>query len=75
MYNKLNIPQQKTLPTNTDQSKIIENFFPFDIISRTAAKEKYQKKGNISTMHVWFARRPLVASRTTIFAALMSENT
>ena len=69
MHNAVNIPQQKEHLTVNDSLKIIENYFPFDIISKTAAKEKYQKKGNISTMHTWFARRPLVASRTTILAA------
>ena len=75
MHNAVNIPQQKEHLTVNDSLKIIENYFPFDIISKTAAKEKYQKKGNISTMHTWFARRPLVASRTTIFAALMDQKT
>jgi putative DNA methylase len=51
----------------------IETSFPVREISQESVKEKNIRQGHISTMHIWWARRPLATSRTTIYAALTPE--
>ena len=58
--------------------RFIEEYFPIREVGKESAREKVIRHGHISTLHVWWARRPLAASRATIYAALMpapkSEN-
>jgi len=56
--------------TQTDR-RFIEESFPVREVSQHAAKEKNVRHGHISTLHIWWARRPLAASRATAYAALM----
>jgi putative DNA methylase len=49
----------------------IEYDFPVKEVSIESAKEKYIRKGNIQSMHTWWARRPLASSRATIYASLV----
>ncbi|GBC99628.1 hypothetical protein HRbin17_02157 [bacterium HR17] len=49
----------------------VEGAFPLEEVSAESRREKNIRHGHISTLHIWWARRPLAASRTTIFAALM----
>jgi putative DNA methylase len=56
---------------NKDQ-RFIEDTFPIREVSEEGAKEKNIRHGHISTMHIWWARRPLSTSRATNFAALIS---
>ncbi|OLS21119.1 MAG: hypothetical protein HeimC3_37130 [Candidatus Heimdallarchaeota archaeon LC_3] len=49
--------------------RVIEWNMPINFISANASKEA--KKGHISTLHTWWARRPLAISRSTIFASLI----
>ena len=51
----------------------IEVDFPLKEVSEESVKEKTIRHGHISTLHIWWARRPLAASRSTIFAALTPE--
>jgi len=51
--------------------RFIEETFPVKEISELSAKEKNIRHGHISTLHIWWARRPLAASRSTAFAALI----
>jgi len=55
--------------TQTDR-RFIEESFPVREVSQHAAKEKNVRHGHISTLHIWWARRPLAASRATAYAAL-----
>lgn len=55
------------------ERSFIEVDFPVKEVSVESAKEKNIRRGNISTLHVWWARRPLAASRATIYAALIPE--
>jgi putative DNA methylase len=56
----------------SDQDKrLIEDYLPIVAISAEASREKSVRKGHISTMHLWWARRPLVASRAAVYAALV----
>ena len=53
--------------------RFIEESFPVKEVSKDSAKEKTLRHGHISTLHLWWARRPLSSSRTTNFAALIQE--
>jgi len=55
---------------NTDK-RFIEESFPVKEVSKISAKEKNIRHGHISTLHIWWARRPLASSRATSFAALI----
>jgi len=51
--------------------RFIEESFPVKEISEISAKEKNIRHGHISTLHVWWARRPLASSRATSYASLI----
>ena len=51
--------------------RFIEEYFPVKEVSKESVREKYIRHGHISTLHMWWARRPLAASRATIYAALI----
>jgi adenine-specific DNA methylase len=51
--------------------RFIEESFPVKEVSAISAKEKNIRHGHISTLHIWWARRPLAASRATAYAALI----
>jgi len=50
--------------------RFIEESFPVKEVSAISAQEKNIRHGHISTLHTWWARRPLAASRATAYAAL-----
>jgi putative DNA methylase len=54
----------------TDQ-RLIEDYIPIEAISNEARREKSIRKGHISTLHLWWARRPLVAARAAVYGALV----
>lgn len=51
--------------------RFIEESFPVKEIGEISAIEKSIRQGHISTLHIWWARRPLAASRATIYAAMV----
>jgi len=51
----------------------IESDFPIREISDESTREKSIRHGHISSLHIWWARRPLASSRSSIYAALTSE--
>lgn len=51
--------------------RFIEVSFPIKEVSEASVREKNIRRGHISTLHIWWARRPLVASRATAYAALI----
>ena len=51
--------------------RFIEESFPVKEVSEESAKEKNIRYGHISTLHIWWARRPLASSRATAYAALI----
>jgi len=51
--------------------RLIEVDFPLKEVSEESVREKNIRHGHISTLHIWWARRPLAASRATIYAALV----
>ncbi len=50
---------------------LIETLLPLPELSAEGAREKAIRHGHISTLHVWWARRPLVVARAAVFAALV----
>jgi adenine-specific DNA methylase len=50
---------------------LLETTFPFEAVSELSAREKNARYGHVSTLHVWWARRPLGVSRAVLFAALI----
>jgi len=53
------------------ERRFIEEFFPIREIGEESRKEKRNRHGHISTLHLWWARRPLAASRASIYATLI----
>jgi putative DNA methylase len=53
--------------------KLIEVALPLDKINAAAAREKSIRHGHPSTLHLWWARRPLAAARAVIFAQLVND--
>src|SRR6516162_5006323 len=54
-----------------NDKRLIEDYLPIEAISAEASREKNVRKGHISTLHLWWARRPLVASRAAVYSALV----
>jgi putative DNA methylase len=54
-----------------DDRCLIEDYLPIEAISAEASREKSVRKGHISTLHLWWARRPLVACRAAVYGALV----
>jgi putative DNA methylase len=54
--------------------RLIEVDFPIRPVSEESVREKNIRHGHISTLHIWWARRPLAASRTTALAALLPDD-
>lgn len=53
--------------------KLIEVALPLDKINAAAAREKSIRHGHPSTLHLWWARRPLAAARAVLFAQLVND--
>jgi putative DNA methylase len=53
--------------------KLIEVALPLNAINIAAAKEKSVRHGHPSTLHLWWARRPLAAAGAVIFAQLVND--
>src|SRR5438132_10711544 len=53
--------------------RLIEVDLPIKRISEQARREKSIRHGHISTLHIWWARRPLAACRSVILAGLLPD--
>jgi putative DNA methylase len=62
-----------TMPTAPDRKKLIEVALPLDAINKASAREKSIRHGHPSTLHLWWARRPLAACRAVLFASLVDD--
>ena len=58
---------------NTHRKKLIEVALPLKAINVASAKEKSIRHGHPSTLHIWWARRPLAAARAVIFAQMVDD--
>lgn len=57
----------------TYRKKLIEVALPFEAINKESAREKSIRHGHPSTLHLWWARRPLAACRAVLFASLVDD--
>lgn len=53
------------------ERRLIEVAFPLKEVSVEAAREKSIRHGHINTLHIWWARKPLVACRAAVLASLL----
>src|SRR4051794_28149726 len=63
-------PVPKTPP---HRKKMIEVALPLEAINRESAREKSLRHGHPSTLHLWWARRPLAACRAVLFASIVDD--
>src|SRR5947199_2569770 len=59
--------------TRPIRKKLIEVPLPLDAINKASAREKSIRHGHPSTLHLWWARRPLAAARAVIFAQMVDD--
>jgi putative DNA methylase len=57
----------------TRRKKLIEVSIPLEAINKASAREKAIRHGHPSTLHLWWARRPLAACRPVLFAQLVDD--
>ena len=57
----------------TVKKKLIEVALPLEAINKASAREKSIRHGHPSTLHLWWARRPLAAARAVIFAQMVDD--
>ena len=57
----------------TARKKLIEVALPLEAINKASAREKSIRHGHPSTLHLWWARRPLSAARAVIFAQMVDD--
>ena len=55
------------------RKKLIEVALPLDAINAASGREKSIRQGHPSTLHLWWARRPLAAARAVIFAQMVDD--
>ncbi|MGQ9790117.1 MAG: DUF1156 domain-containing protein, partial [Armatimonadota bacterium] len=53
------------------KKQLIEHALPVKALSKEGARERAIRHGHISTLHVWWARKPLVVARAAVFASLV----
>jgi putative DNA methylase len=59
--------------TTPYRKKLIEVALPLEAINVASAREKSIRQGHPSTLHLWWARRPLAAARAVLFAQLVDD--
>lgn len=55
------------------KKKLIEVALPLEAINKASAREKSIRHGHPSTLHLWWARRPLATARAVIFAQMVDD--
>jgi len=58
---------------STYKKKLIEVALPLEAINKESAREKSIRHGHPSTLHLWWARRPLATCRAVLFASLVDD--
>src|SRR5680860_393201 len=59
--------------SGTYKRKLIEVALPLEAINRESAREKLIRHGHPSTLHLWWARRPLAAARAVLFSSIVDD--
>ena len=57
----------------TQRKKLIEVSMPLEAINKASVREKSIRHGHPSTLHLWWARRPLAACRAVLFGQLVDD--
>ena len=65
--------QREEQPLIKSPRKLIEVALPLDAINAASSKEKSIRHGHPSTLHLWWARRPLAAARAVIFSQIVND--
>jgi putative DNA methylase len=65
--------QPRNVPPISIRKKLIEVALPLEKINAASAREKSIRHGHPSTLHLWWARRPLAAARAVIFAQMVDD--
>ena len=60
-------------PPGRPRKKLIEVALPLDAINTASSREKSIRHGHPSTLHLWWARRPLATARAVIFAQMVDD--
>src|SRR5712691_6502532 len=60
------------MPAKT-RKKLIEVAVPLEAINKASSREKSIRHGHPSTLHLWWARRPLAAARAVIIAQMVDD--
>src|SRR5579862_1713862 len=55
------------------RKRLIEVALPLEAINKASAREKSIRHGHPSTLHVWWARRPLATCRAVLFAQMVDD--
>src|SRR6187455_2533347 len=55
------------------KKKLIEVALPLDAINKASVRENYIYRGNPSSLHKWWAQRPLAACRAVLFAQMVDD--
>lgn len=66
-------PRAERHHMTTFKKKLIETSLPLEVINAEAAREKSIRHGHPSTIHLYWARRPLAAARAVLFAQLVDD--
>ena len=61
------------MPSVKQRKKLIEVALPLNAINAASRREKSIRHGHPSTLHLWWARRPLAAARAVIFAQMVDD--
>ncbi|NWF79204.1 MAG: DUF1156 domain-containing protein [Chloroflexi bacterium] len=69
----MDTPTPNNPKSKTYNRKLIEVALPLDDINAASAREKSIRHGHPSTLHLWWARRPLAACRAVLFASLIDD--
>ncbi|AFA71244.1 protein of unknown function DUF1156 [Gordonia polyisoprenivorans VH2] len=62
-----------TTPDTVNRRKLIEVSIPLEEINAACAREKSIRHGHPSTLHLWWSRKPLAATRAVLFAQLVDD--
>ncbi|MCG3156464.1 MAG: hypothetical protein DKINENOH_03088 [bacterium] len=67
------VPRRQMEHNLTYRKKLIEVALPLEAINKASAREKSIRHGHPSTLHLWWARRPLAAARAVIFSQMVDD--
>ena len=73
IFDRANFEILKSIREMTPTKKLIETAVPLDVINEASAREKSIRHGHPSTLHLWWARRPLATARAVLFASLIDD--